>query len=1219
MRSWARWCNVVLLAGLIAAGCGGGGTSSPSVTVQISPTAVSVLLNNTVQFVAASSSTTSTISWSVNDTPGGNSTVGTIDPTGLYTAPSSIPANTGITVKATAQDTTATATATVTLVSGAAVSVAPTSVTMGTGETFPFQVSVSGVPTNAITPACNSANPGSGLPLCTDVTWSVSAGSGTVDANGVYTAPGTTGTATVTATSVYDTSIKASATVTISAAADPVITSVDPKIGAIGAVHQDLYLTGANFLSTTTVFINGVAQPSSSVLTAGGTLRVRVPAEALAVAPTPPSSAVTLNITAAAQNSTQQQCSPDPTQCQVVLTPTRPIIVGASPDSIPQSSAGSIGFNVNGGFFGTASHPTVTAQFLGQSQPPTVISPRQLSINLNVNPGSLSQPGLFPVALLSSIPGANLPPAVANIAVQPAYGPSAVTQIGSPLAVGSTPSAVAVNTATGIAVVANQGSNDITLIDLTQPTPSVVAASICTGSAALAPPCPAGSAAPTGVAVDNLRNIALVANSANNTVAVVNLATRTVAYIIPTAGIGGTPVAVGINPVTGRAIIVYRSTNNATLLDLTPWPASPVVAGTVGVGTGPNPRVTVSPRLDWALVSPGGGGSLSIVDLSRQTVTPISGSGASRTSGTVTITTAVSHGLQAGQPVLIQGVNDASFNGIFTVTSTPSSRSFTYSQSTSLSNATSGGGAATYSSPVANIATNVSVTGVAINDETGKAILVDPTGGVPGTIFNAPDQSSNAIPGLGSGYVGAGMNPLANFAIAVNEFNNQAIVIDPGAPGDVPKVLTSFSTGNHPWDVAIDPATELAVIVNQGDNTVGIFSLTTPRAAPQIVQTSPAQITVTSTLASPAAPVDQTLTIVGKNFGGGAVARLDGAPLTTLSQSDRMMTVRVPAALQTQARRFTLDVVASGVASNASNVTVVRSVDVSGTCSGAAPGGVALDVPNDLAVVTDSGCNDAYLVNLTTGIGQVVAVGTNPSGVAVQPMGNTSVISNSASNNVSILSDNTASVTATINTNVGPTGVAIDPILGTVVVAATSANVVNVFPLNSPTGTAPTSIAVLQGPLPVAVDPTRHSAAVGNATSNNVSFVDLAQKNTTQQSGTITFPQDITYDPVTTDFLVAASLENQVKILNVDTGSLTGIRVGINPTSIALNFNTATLVTTNSLGQSITVVDYLARQVRSVSRLTPASLFSVDIHPFTNIAVVADSTNKRILFLPVAR
>jgi YVTN family beta-propeller protein len=312
-------------------------------------------------------------------------------------------------------------------------------------------------------------------------------------------------------------------------------------------------------------------------------------------------------------------------------------------------------------------------------------------------------------------------------------------------------------------------------------------------------------------------------------------------------------------------------------------------------------------------------------------------------------------------------------------------------------------------------------------------------------------------------------------------------------------------------------------------------------------------------------------------------------------------------------------VVTSGAVSNAASLNISRSIDVSATCGSSTPLGVAVDAPNNLGLVTDPGCNDVYLVNLTSGTGQVVAVGASPTGVAVQALGGIAAVANSGSNSVSILNDVSASVTATIGTSVGPTGVAIDPGLGTVVVAATSSNVINLFPIGSATGTTPSVVPVLQGPLPVSVDLNRHFAAVGNSSSNNVSLVDLVQKQTTQQSASINFPQGITYDPVTTDFLIAASLENQVRILNVATGSLTGLRVGINPTSVAYNYNASTLVTTNGLGQSITIVDYIDRRVRSVSRLTPASQFSVDIHPFTNIAVVADSTNKRILLLPLPR
>lgn len=1130
MRPWTRWMCLALAASAAAAGCH---KAAAGVSVAVSPTAATVLLNNITQFSATVTGSTASVTWSVNNVNGGNATVGTIDSNGLYTAPAAIPPNTTITVTATVQNTSNTASATVTLISGVAVSVSPSSFTIGTGETLPFSATVTGVPFNAVTSTCNTPNPVS-LPVCTAVTWTVTGGGTINSTTGLYTAPSTAGTATITATSVYDTAVTANAAVTVVVEADPTITSVNPRVGALGAVFQDVYLTGTNFISTTSVFINGVQMPATSVVAASGTvLRVRVPDSLLASRPTPPSSTVTLSFTAGRQNGAQQQCSPDPTQCQVVLSPVRPAVVGISTDHVVQASGGTTSFNIDGGFFGTPANPTVTTQFAGQVRTSSVSGTnpdRQLTMTLNA--ADVTTPGLFPVSVLSNNPGASVPPVVTNLAVQPSYGPSAVTQLtGAALPVGTTPSAVAINTATGIAVVANQGSDSVTLIDLTQSPPAVVVPAICTGAVGAAPPCSAGSAAPTGVAVDNLRNLALVANSANNTVAVIDLspAKRSVAFIISTASIGGIPAAVGINPVTGRAIVAYRSTNNATLLDLTPWPgASPVPVGTVNVSTGPNPRVAVSPKLNWAVISPGGLGSLSIVDLSLQTVTPIVASGGiSRNSGTVTVSTTVSHGLQVGEPVLIQGVADSSFNGITSVVSTPSNTSFTYTQVSTLPNSTSNGGTASYALPVATIDTNLTVTGVALDDETSRAVLADPSGGVPATIFNLLDQSSTSVSALsGSGYIAAAFNPLADIAIFVNDLTNQAVIVNPDLTN--PTFLASFTVGNKPVDVAIDPGTDTAVIVNQVDSTVSLFSLGALRSAPQILQASlqssltsgqllpGASVLVRSTLTSPGSPTNQTLSIVGKGFTGSSTARLDGTPLTTLSVSDRLMTVNVPAAMQNTPRRFALDVVNSAGVSNASSFTVMQSVDVSGTCSGASPLGVAIDAPNNLALVTDVGCNDVYLVNLATGMGQVIAVGTNPVGVAANPLGGTAAVANAGSNNASVVDDINADVTATVSTDNGPTGVTIDPGLGDVAVANSGANTISVFAISAATGSATTSIAVMQAPSALVVDPATHKAAVGNLTTGNVSLVDLTQSASTLQTnaGGVQIPQGIALDPL---------------------------------------------------------------------------------------------------------
>jgi hypothetical protein len=89
-------------------------TVSAGVSISVSPSTASVAPNATQQFTATVTGSTNTAaSWAVDGTPGGNSSIGTIDSTGLYTAPSTLGTRT---ITATsAADTTKSAHATITV------------------------------------------------------------------------------------------------------------------------------------------------------------------------------------------------------------------------------------------------------------------------------------------------------------------------------------------------------------------------------------------------------------------------------------------------------------------------------------------------------------------------------------------------------------------------------------------------------------------------------------------------------------------------------------------------------------------------------------------------------------------------------------------------------------------------------------------------------------------------------------------------------------------------------------------------------------------------------------------------------------------------------------------------------------------------------------------------------------------------------------------------
>ena len=112
-NSLALSCFFLLLS------CGGGSSQNTAlITVSVSPPAADVVTSSIRQFTATVTGTSTTaVNWSVAGAAGGNSTVGTISATGLYTAPASIPNLATVSVTAVAQaDSAASGSAVVTVV-----------------------------------------------------------------------------------------------------------------------------------------------------------------------------------------------------------------------------------------------------------------------------------------------------------------------------------------------------------------------------------------------------------------------------------------------------------------------------------------------------------------------------------------------------------------------------------------------------------------------------------------------------------------------------------------------------------------------------------------------------------------------------------------------------------------------------------------------------------------------------------------------------------------------------------------------------------------------------------------------------------------------------------------------------------------------------------------------------------------------------------------------
>jgi DNA-binding beta-propeller fold protein YncE len=1231
MRAWRLGAMGLLL--LVVSGCSNNSTPVGVTIIGPGLAPLTVLVSRTAQFnVAVTGTSTSTVFWQICKPPAMPSTTippteciapqgpvsgcnmptvakpisgfGTITFNGLYTAPPTVPNPATFLIVATSCiKSNAFATFTITINSGISVQITPTFASMGPGENFQFTATVSGTANTSVVWLVNSTPGGSAALgyVCPS-----NAPGNPCTANSApgqfFSLPaGSPGTVIVTAQSGDDPTHTASAGVSIGASSTPTFSATDPlepTVAAEGSVQQDVYLSGTDFFSTTHVLVNGVALPTANVtiLNGGILARATIPAAQL-------SAAGDVSVVVQSQSGANSSL---PETLHVV--PVRPALISSIPNSVPLSGAGvSLSVNLTGGFYVPGSRTTATFDGLGcgggSQACTTYVDSRHLTVS--IQDASLTVPGLYPLVVQNSdAAAANVPSLTGlNLAVTPE--PSSISGFPTPtIGVGGGPASVAIDYADALAVVANSTSNNISVVSLAGATKNTVIATI-----------PAG-ATPTGVAVDDMiaGHLAYVVNSADNSITVIQLSptpafVKTVSLngyepgIIPLLTV---PFSIGANPLTHRAFIANQSTNVGTVLDLAnanlaagcaspPCPIGTVTGGITPYGTGTNPAVAIDPRMNWAMVTPGGSGTIALVDLGQ----------------------APSIGDVGRLPELI---------GSLSITST--------------------------------------MQGIGINTETHQALLADPLQ-LNLTLFSLLNDAVSPVNFTVAGLpmstlnlVAAAVNPLENTGIAVQGSSSgaTAVVADLGS-GIVLKQVQPL--GGMPSAVAVDPASNEAMIVNQNDGTVGIVSLGPAPTSPQILEASPA-----TTLTSVGGLL---LTLTGANFSAGSVVRLDQQNLgavTTCPTICRQLTVMIPPGMLEVPRRYLIDVKnTDGSLSNVTDLAVIQAIPV-----GTNPVGVAVDADRDLAVVTNLLDSTTSLVSLTpnvpgfspeslgpTGVvGSPISVGTAPQGVAVLPRLGVAMIANNGSNSTTAIDLTTTPpqpipAVAVCSTCSEPVGVAFNQDTATAAITTTNTGSLfntgnlNLFSVTRTTTTTPQIAAAFvaapstdQNPVAVATDPTLDFAAVATASStSSLQIIDMLTTGSVGRLSNLQNPSGVVFDPVNQVFLTVNSLTNNILITNPASLSSSSVSVGIAPTSVDYNFQTSSLVTVNSGSHILSVLDYAcppssgvpscsAPQVRAVIGLGGGQTSSfvlgpnaVAIDPKLGLAVLVDPDNNRVLLVPL--
>jgi len=621
---------------------------------------------------------------------------------------------------------------------------------------------------------------------------------------------------------------------------------------------------------------------------------------------------------------------------------------------------------------------------------------------------------------------------------------------------------------------------------------------------------------------------------------------------------------------------------------------------TAPYGTGPSPQIAIDPRLNWAIVTPGGGNisTTNIVDLGRNPVAGDSG----RLPEVIADFSSASAGVGVNSEthqVFLTGPSQGTFQTFSALNDAVDGISFT-SNGVTLNQL---GYIAAASDPFENV-------GIAVNQLNSNAAIVDLINGV------VLQNVTTAAPSLA-----VAVDPASNEAIVTNT-NNTVSILSLGPAINPLQILESSPSAT----LGGSGASALTIRIT-GTGFVGGSQVLLDGTAVTTVSVSANGRQIVATVPASMLQVARRYAVQVQNPGG-AVSNV-----TDLGVTQAVTVGSAPVSVAVDTYRD-LAVVTNSGSNTVSLVALSASTPVGSTQT---PAG---------AVGT---------------VGSPISVGANPQGVAVMPRIGVALVANDSNDTLSLVDETQATVPPSqsgqsyCSATCAPLGVSIDQDTGIGMIANSLANTVT-FASISLTGTAPPALAVGssadvdQDPTAIAIDPVVFAInpALGYAgitTSSQTSSVDFLTVPGGATAGPratdLQLPTDIVYDPVNQVFLVVDSLQNDIFTIDPVTFTKTALLdVGINPTSLDYDFQTSTLVTVNATSHTLSVADYVCPPpVTGVSISCPGAKVSavlalggssqvptsrdgvppkaIAVDPKLNVAVVVDQSGNRILIIPL--
>jgi len=302
-------------------------------------------------------------------------------------------------------------------------------------------------------------------------------------------------------------------------------------------------------------------------------------------------------------------------------------------------------------------------------------------------------------------------------------------------------------------------------------------------------------------------------------------------------------------------------------------------------------------------------------------------------------------------------------------------------------------------------------------------------------------------------------------------------------------------------------------------------------------------------------------------------------------------------------------------------------VGVNSTCvadgTGAFPG--SSGTPCTFDVPATPGGSDSVRASQgwnSSGIG----VGTYPANLAYDSGLGEIFVTNTGSNNVTVLSDSTHAILATIAVGSYPLGIAYDSGFGEIFVANLASG--NVSVISDATNTVTATIAVGTSPYTVLYDSAQSTVFVENSGSSNVSVISDATNTVVATVGTGQYSYAMAYDSAMGEVFTASYGSGNVSVISDANNSLVAtIPVGTWPFALAYDAGQGTVFVSNIGSNNVSVISDTTNAV--------AASVGVGSHPFglaydsgqgevfvadylsNNVSVISDSTNAVVATIPV--